>query len=675
MEGAREVEDAPARRWLVPGPQLADRPRLFLLSAALLFTELLLIRWSAAHVVYLAFFTNFVLLASFLGIGVGFLRAGAPRDLSRLAPYALATFALFVGLFPVEVERAGERAFVGLFGMPALPVWVVLPVIFALATATTGLIAEGVARTFARLEALDAYRIDIAGAITGIVLFSAFAFLQAPPLVWAAVAAAGLWWTMAPLGRRAAIALLIFVLVLGVDHFVRGDEWSPYYRVDTRAVDGGTTAIHVNGLPHQSTIHVRRMYAEELFYLEPYALLPDNPLREVLIVGAGNGNDVAVALAQGAGHVDAVEIDPVILSIGRDRHPDRPYDDPRVEHHVDDGRAFLQRTDRRYDLVLFALPDSLTLVGGQGALRLESYLFTVEALQEIRAHLAPGGAFAMYNYYRADVFERFAETMRVAFGHAPCVVRGEDRVDVRDQGVLAVGLTPGDIVCGELMPAVNDVTVATDDHPFPYLGERRIPRFHLTALSLLLIASLVTVRWAGGPLRRMRPYADLFLMGVAFLLLETMYVVRFALLFGTTWFVNALVFAGVLLVVLAAIETARRVRLPSAVVLYALLGTAIALAWIIPQGTLLALAPAPRFVAAIALAFAPIYLANLVFAQRFRDTASSTVAFGANLLGAMVGGVVEYGALITGYRGLLVIVAIVYALAFVVQRKIAPATV
>ena len=60
-----------------------------------------------------------------------------------------------------------------------------------------------------------------------------------------------------------------------------------------------------------------------------------------------------------------MEIDPGLLQVGREKHTDRPYDDPRVTTHVDDGRAFLERTDRRYDLILLALPDSATIVTGQ----------------------------------------------------------------------------------------------------------------------------------------------------------------------------------------------------------------------------------------------------------------------------------------------------------------------
>jgi hypothetical protein len=72
--------------------------------------------------------------------------------------------------------------------------------------------------------------------------------------------------------------------------------------------------------------------------------------------------------------------------------------------------------------------------------------------------------------------------------------------------------------------------------------------------------------------------------------------------------------------------------------------------------------------ASTGLAFAPIFIANLVFARRFRDAGDSTTALGANLLGAMGGGLLEYLALVTGYRALLILVALLYALAFLTGR-------
>jgi hypothetical protein len=156
---------------------------------------------------------------------------------------------------------------------------------------------------------------------------------------------------------------------------------------------------------------------------------------------------------------------------------------------------------------------------------------------------------------------------------------------------------------------------------------------------------------------------------VAFLLLETKNVVQFALLFGTTWAVNAAVFTGVLLSVLAAVEVARRVRIPRPVLLYPALLVALALAWLVPGDLLLDLSPVPRFLVGVTIAFLPIFVANLIFAVRFKGVGDSTTAFGANLLGAMVGGALEYLALILGFNALLLVVAGCYTLALVLGRR------
>jgi hypothetical protein len=580
---------------------------------------------------------------------------------------------LFITFFPVEVSRAGGRSFSGLFGMFALPIWASLSLVFAGVVIVMALIAQEVAALFGRFPPLDAYRLDIVGSLLGIAVFSASSFLQLPPVVWGAVAIVVLVVLLRGRLRAAQWAGLAGIaVVLGATSFVPGQSWSPYYRVtaSARSVDG-SVGIKVNGLPHQTIVPLDRLEGRQAFYLYPYRHLQTNPLRSVLIVGAGSGNDVAVALSKGARHVDAVEIDPVIASIGRARHPNRPYQDSRVSLHVNDGRAFLQRTTERYDLIVFALPDSLTLVSGQSSLRLESYLFTLQAMQEVRTHLAPGGAFTMYNYYRPDVFARFAETISQAFSRPPCIDIGPDQLGPRRQAVLTVGLAAEDVSCTSVWtrPAGPAPLVATDDHPFPYLASRTIPTLYLVTLALIFLASIAGVRVFGGPLRGMRPYADLFFMGAAFLLLETKNVVQFALLFGTTWLVNSLVFAGILLAVLAAVEVARRYRLPDRRLLYVVLAASLALAWTVPPSALLGFAFLPRFAAAVALAFAPVFVANLIFSQRFRDVGASTVAFGANLLGAMVGGILEYGALVVGYRALLVVAAALYGLAFVTGHR------
>ena len=215
----------------------------------------------------------------------------------------------------------------------------------------------------------------------------------------------------------------------------------------------------------------------------------------------------------------------------------------------------------------------------------------------------------------------------------------------------------------------HEVAPVSDDRPFPYLPTASIPNFYLLVVGLILAASLLVVRAAGGPFRKMSRVIDMFWMGAAFLLLESKNIVQFALLFGTTWYVNSLVFVGVLVSVYAAVETARHVKLPRPALLYGSLLVTLIVSYVVPQESLLSLPIVLRFVAATALAFAPIFIANLVFAQRFQNVGSSTTAFGANLLGAMVGGVLEYLSLITGFRFLLVVVAVLYGLAFLFGRR------
>jgi hypothetical protein len=545
-----------------------------------------------------------------------------------------------------------------------------LPIIFLAVAVVMAAIAQGVARAFAAFEALEAYRLDILGSLAGIVAFSLLSFTGAPPVVWGTVVAIAFIVAYLPAVRLIqVVAALGLVLMLGRESLTPGLSWSPYYKIYAVTKGPGLTGLAVNGIPHQWIEPMAWRKKLEPLYFVPYARIRGNQLRNVLIVGAGGGSDVAIALAHGAKHVDAVEIDPRIYALGRRLNTDHPYQNPRVTIHIDDGRAFLQRTHSTYDLILFALPDSLALVSGQSALRLESYLFTLDAMRAARAHLNPGGAFSMYNNYREKwLIDRYANTLQVAFGHAPCI---DEYRRVAWIGVLIVGLESSGVACATTWsPGIGAAPApVTDDYPFPYLRTRAIPPLYLAVLGMILLASFVLIRAAAGPLGQMRNYLDLFFMGAAFLLLETKNVVQFALLFGTTWFVNALVFFGILLSVLAAVEVARRTRFRQPNLLYLALSGSLVLAWAIPPELVLSLDVPARLAVAVSLAFAPVFLANLVFAQRFREVSSSTIAFATNLLGAMVGGVLEYSSLLLGYRTLLVVVALLYGCAFISGRK------
>jgi hypothetical protein len=645
------------------------RLRLLALSFLMLFVELALIRWTGSNILYLSYFSNFILLASFLGIGLGFLRADARRNLFPLAPIGLTALVAFVRIFPVEIDRSGtELIFFGALGTQSgLPPWLTLPVLFLGVAGVMTLIGQGVARAFRQFPPLDAYRLDILGSIAGIIAFSALSFLGAPPFAWGVVVAVTL---VLLADRRSRVwqlpVLAIMLVLLGIESLVPTDSWSPYYKIRLITQPSGAVTLLVNGIPHQTMEAAARR-----LQTVPYGLIYQRTRslpKDVLIVGAGTGVDVAIVLQQGAQHVDAVEIDPRIHAIGVQQNPDRAFEDPRVTSYVSDGRAFLEQSTHRYDLILFALPDSLTLVAGQSSLRLESYLFTREAMQSARDHLTAGGAFGEYNYYREDwLVDRLAGTLQDVYGRAPCV---DSTGHFGRLALLMASASPGALQCPNTWRPTSATVPApaTDDYPFLYLRDRTIPGFYLLTLALILLSALLLVRVTTGKLRPMGRYLDLFFMGAAFLLLETKNVVQFALLFGTTWFVNSLVFLGILIAVYLAIEVARRIELGPSWRLYALLLVALAVAWVVQPDLLLRLGIVPRFLVATAVAFVPVFLANLVFAKRFRDVAASNVAFGANLLGAMVGGALEYASLVTGYRALLILVAVLYAAAFGLQR-------
>jgi SAM-dependent methyltransferase len=662
-------------QWDSPLPVL---PRLVLASALMLFLELALIRWSGSNIVHLSYFSNFVLLGSFLGIGLGFLRAGSStRTLPWYSPVTLCLFVAFVLINPVTVDRGSDSNVIYFTSLSTTgpPAWLILPIVFCAAAAITAGPAELTGRCFLELPRLTAYRYDLVGSLAGIGAFTALSFAQARPVWWGALAAIVFVVLVMPAqyGRRLIVPGLLVALPMGlvvgllqVESDTDGVRWSPYYKIGTEVAefdDVPVLFISANGVPHQIAAAADARVRWEPQYALPYQRSRLSSPSDVLIIGAGSGSDAAIALDNGAQHVDAVEIDPALLQLGRDRHPDQPYSDPRVDTHIDDGRAFLSgNPDKRYDLILFALPDSLTLVQGASSLRLESYLFTVEAFRSARDHLKPGGALALFNYYREPwLIDRLALTAEEAFGHRPCVDMSGDELQ---QAVITVGLTEADQRCATAWPgpAAGTPEPATDNRPFLYVFGATIPLLYLWSIALIVAVSVVAVALiGGGSYRRMRPYADLFLLGVGFLLLNTKSITGFALLFGTTWVVNAIVFAGVLVVVLVAVEVTRRFPTPPIRTMYVVLFGGLLLAWLIPSSWLLAMPIPLRAVCAIGIAFLPIFAANVVFAKRFADTDDATAAFGANLLGAMVGGCLEYLGLIVGFSGLLGVAALVYA--------------
>ncbi|HEX7346647.1 MAG TPA: hypothetical protein VF253_07630, partial [Candidatus Limnocylindrales bacterium] len=543
--------------------------RLFLTATSLLFVELLLIRWIPANVIYVGYFRNFLLMASFLGIGLGILWGRDPKRIS-MSPFGplLLGLVVLVTTFRVSIELTSpDEIFFGLSESQGADInFFVLPALVLITTMIMAGLAVPLGALLRSMPPLRAYSVDIAGSMTGIALFTVLSASGTPPLVWFSVVVvlASLMGFASGLTRFSAVTAVALgtVLVLVALRTPAGQIWSPYYRIDEYRSDG-IGSINVNGIPHQAMWPTDGL--TDPFYEQVYRWFPNTTYDNVLIVGAGSGTDVAVALEHGAGHIDAVEIDQRIQEIGMRDHPDRPYDDPRVTRIVDDGRAFLRRTEARYDLVVFALPDSLTLVSTSANLRLESYLFTSEAFAAVRDRLTPDGIFVMYNFYReAWLPQKMARMLEETFGSPPIVKHSAGTAATLAAGPMVAALRggqpPGE--AADPMDLARAPAPATDDWPFLYLKDRFIAPYYLAAIAIIVAAAAVLVlrgaQRSGTTIRQFSPH--FFVLGVAFLLLETKSIATFSLLFGTTWVVNSLVFFAVLASVLLAIIVNQRIR-------------------------------------------------------------------------------------------------------------------
>lgn len=572
-------------------------------------------------------------------------------------------------------------------------------------------------------DRVRAYTFNVLGSLAGISVFGLASYFQSSPLLWFSASLALCLYFIRrciPLQIMAALAVLVGVFLTSYSRDPNTKIlWSPYYKIQyfpERA------QIDTNNIMHQQMLRIAQSGPA---YALPHLLNRDSggsPFEKVMIIGAGSGNDVEAALSFGAKQVDAVEIDPVINGIGRKDHPDQPYQDPRVTIHLDDGRSFAQKTEIKYDLAIYALVDSLVLHSGYSSLRLESFLFTEEAFRDIRKVLKPGGVFALYNYYRQGwVVARLAKLAEKVFGVPPLVISlpyqetisPEDnqanhitfiiagdpdspvlkniRSRLKEKQFFWINSKPSENLAlnafSPVSPSAPQVKedswmkfgpahvkaegvdlLPSDDWPFLYLKDRVIPTLNLKGMALIAFLSFF-ILFAFAPVKRIRPNGRMFFLGAGFMLLETKGVVHMALLFGSTWIVNSVVFFAILVMTLLANFYVLRFRPKNIFPFYLLLFAALIMNILIPMNQFLALSGALKVVLSCSVVFVPVFFAGVIFAVCFRESRSPDVDFGSNIGGVILGGISEYFSLVLGFNHLLWFAIGFYLLSIVFRPK------
>jgi hypothetical protein len=673
----------------IPGER-AMRAQMFALSFTALFLEMMVIRWVPSVVHLVAYYANLMLLSSFLGLGAGAIAAGRRWSLFGWFPafLALDIAMLLHDRNTVLGTSSSESHFFAL--PPSMFQAFVLVRIFAMNALVFVPLGQRMGVLFNALPRLTAYAWDLSGSLCGTLCFGAFSLLLFSPAAGMAVVTA-VYLAIAP--RR---AWLPNVLLLGASLamiIATGDRnaiWSPYYyitvdRIETpqksepapppSALAGRDPPVYVVkvnqfGYHYDGALDLGRytpgtMAAGYISWLEPEYKLPyalTSGFDRVLVVGAGGGFDVEAALQCGAKHVDAVEIDPAIIGISRRFNAGAPYADPRVSIHIDDARSYLAKATPGYDMVVFGFLDSQALFSTMNNVRLDGYVYTVESIRRAYALLNDHGMLSLSFFLgRSWLGPKISQLAAEATGRTPTMYFDEKGQTL----ILCVTKDPAVVLpqkvaqfhkAGYASPPRFDLP--TDDWPFLYLIRRTVPSDYLVAIASLLCFSVAAV----AVLRRRsfgRGDVHFGLLGMGFLLLETKSISDSTLFFGTTWLVTLIVVVGVLLMVILANLAAERVR-AFRFSMYLPLLAALALLYVVPRESILELGLAGRFLWTLLVVPLPVFFAGIIFSTTFRESASPSAVFGANLIGAMLGGFCEYLAMAIGSHSLLLIIICAY---------------
>jgi hypothetical protein len=709
--------EEPGRLWGFGSFQLPlefSYRRLFVISVVGLFLEMLMIRWISSEIRIFAYYKNFVLIACFLGFGLG-------CALCRRRVYPLATalpilfFTVFVAA-PIPGMRDGVLNLTTLIGTTSqVLIWgVTPPTAFSYSALAVAMVA--VAPLFASIvfsfvpvgqvvgamlenapRGTFGYTVNVAGSLAGILLYTVLCFFYQPPAIWFLLASglfAGVFFAQRKslLVFSGACLLAAAALTVWVSDTSK-TYWSPYQRLTLTPMRSGNEIVgytlNTNDSWYQWILDLSPEYLAKHkgagqgdpnwnSYNLPYRFAES--ANSVLILGAGMGNDVAAALRNTQGEVTAVEIDPLILKLGETLHFERPYQSNRVRIINDDARSYIQNSHEKFDLIVFAFLDSHTTASSFSNIRIDNFLYTVEAMARARELLNANGLMVVKFQVGVPwigerlrgliegVFQRQPFETRSSLEHDPggaYYIVGSERAmqQIAHNASLAGHMA--------LAPEAH-ATLSTDDWPYFYQKERGLPVAVLGLSGFLVCLSFYMVRRVmGSRASGLSRWSTLhfFLLGAGFMLLEAQIISKMALLFGTTWVVNSIVISGLLVLIMAANLVFERWPSYSLAVPYVGIILTAMLAYFIPLRVLLFESLLLRCTVATLLLCLPVLFAGMVFIRSFADAQFSGVALGWNLIGAVLGGMLETVSQATGLRALVLMAVGIYVGSWVALRK------
>jgi len=670
-----------------------------------LYLELMIIRLHSTYFQLFSFFKNISLLSCLLGLGIGYLFGHKKINSLKWVFPLLALQIIFMYLVkntplaillqnPVAEQWAmGQDRAQTLFQFLLIYSFVII--IFLSNAIIFVPLGHLVSRLMHGQDKLKSYSWNLIGSLSGIIIFSFMSFIWSPPSLWILVG----FFVFITFIRKTLLeifipfvsTLIVLFIILVPTDLSKQEIYSPYQLVSLQhnySTSSPTIDVMVSNTWYQTPYDVTGKIKYDpaplaANYKAPYSIRSKIP-EKILIVGSGTGNDTAYALERGVSYIDAVEIDPAIIHIGKKYHPQRPYHSKKVNVIQNDARNFIQHTKNKYDLIIYGMLDSHSSLSGRGGIRLDSYVYTVESFKEARKTLTDDGYLSLsFNLSEAPLGLKIYAMLTEAFdGKEPLVIthykENTDQFQMQPYAFL-IGknidknfkIKDPDVSYTTFFSNESElakIDISTDNWPFFYMPKKIWPKSYIFIIFLIFLSSFFLIHRIN-PINKSNFSPVCFFLGAGFMLVETKGITELALVYGSTWFVVSIVIACVLIMAyLANLLVINNTKIKLWLV-YMFIFFAIILGYLftlIDHGTLSPILQ--KFLSPMMLTL-PMFFSGMAFSKQLSTEKTISIALSSNILGAIFGGLLEYNAMYFGYRSLYVLGFVMYLSAFIFSKK------
>lgn len=673
-----------------------------------LFLELAIIRMHSSFFQMFAFFKNFSLLSCLLGLGVGYLFGNKKiYSLKWVFPFITIQILLMyfikntpIALFmqnPITEQIAMGQGFVeGFFQFFVIYSFIVLIFIFnAMAFVPLGHLVSHL--MFSQKKLLS-YSSNLLGSVAGIVVFALMSLYWTGPSLWFLLGFIILIFFQKKDYLNitfSSISLFILLLIFLIPkESNKEDIYSPYQIISVISEGEAIKQVKASNLFFQTPINLDSMGPT---YFLPYKVTSVLP-KKILIVGSGTGNDTAAAIQSGVKSVDAVEIDPVIIELGK-YHPDKPYENKKVNVIKNDARNFIRHTNEKYDLIVYGLLDSHTSLSSNGGIRLDSYVYTVQAFEEAKKKLTKDGYISLtFHVLTKELGVKIFKMLKKAFNdQSPVVyaeIPGSDISKLDDKFFIDGEVYKGDFSEGTYIFLISNnsnkvfkikdqlnlakvkffndnelkVSLSTDDWPFFYMPVKVWPKSYVVILIIIFICSFLFIKKTSS-LNRKNFSITCFFLGAGFMLIETKGITEMALIYGSTWFVITIVIGFILLMAfLANLLIIRNGQIKSSIIYFFLISSLLFGYYFTFVDFSSFSSIVLKIIVPVILTI-PIFFSGLAFSKELSMENSVGVALSSNILGAIFGGLIEYNSMYFGFKSLYLLGIIMYLIGYIFSKE------